>query len=153
MLTKSAVIVIPVLMLIAWGLIRIGVRIGAARASRCIVDGFAQALDLKSTAKKLDGTKQCLIVQRPWHSVVGFQDSHQRILRSAAIGDALAQVGLIPIERGIRSRPQRYPASTSSGVSPRGFRQPRRQSPYIMTSGRKAKKARPHWGAGPRWTY
>jgi hypothetical protein len=85
---------IAIFALIAWGLIRIGVRIGAARASRYIVDGFAQALDLKSTAKELDGTNQCLTLQRPWHSVVGFQESHERILRSAAIGEALAKLGL-----------------------------------------------------------
>jgi hypothetical protein len=80
--------------LIAWGLIRIGVRIGAARASRFIVDGFVQALGLKSAAKEMDGTNQCLSVQRPWHSVIGFQESHERIMRSAAIGEALAQVGI-----------------------------------------------------------
>jgi hypothetical protein len=80
--------------LIAWGLIRIGVRIGAARASRYIVGGFAEALGLKSATKKMDETSQCLSIQRPWHSVVDFQESHERIMRSAAIGEALAQVGL-----------------------------------------------------------
>jgi hypothetical protein len=65
----GAVIVIPTL--ISWGLIRIGVWIGAARASRYIVDGFAQALDLKRPRNELDGTNQCLSLQRPWHSVVG----------------------------------------------------------------------------------
>jgi hypothetical protein len=80
--------------LIAWGLIRIGVRVGAARASRYIVGGFAEALGLKSTAKEMEETSRCLSVQRPWLSVVGFQESHERFLRSAAIGEALAQVGL-----------------------------------------------------------
>jgi hypothetical protein len=90
--TTGALVAISAL--IAWGLIRIGVRIGAARASRYIVGGFAEALGLKSTAQEMDETSQCLSVQRPWHSVVDFQESHERIMRSAAIGEALAQVGL-----------------------------------------------------------
>jgi hypothetical protein len=84
---------IAVAAFVAWGLIRIGIRIGGSKASRYIVKGFIWTVGSNSEGIKEVNLR--LKEHRPWYSIRGNgEPNYIWEMRSSAIGEALAKVGL-----------------------------------------------------------
>jgi hypothetical protein len=87
-----AFVVIAVVAFLAWGLIRIGIRIGGSKTARYIVEGFIRDLDLKSDSEEIKEINLSLKDYSPWHSISGNGISdYIREMKSSAIGEGACE--------------------------------------------------------------
>ena len=87
-------ILIAIAALAAWGLLRVGIRIGGSRAAGHIVDGFVRSLDVKTNSEAINKINQRVRNFRHWYSISGSGDADNIVENSEAIGESLAQAGL-----------------------------------------------------------
>jgi hypothetical protein len=91
----TALVVIAVAAFLAWGLIRIGIRIGEAKTSRYLAKVLIQYLALESDSEETKEINQSLIDYGPWYTIGGNrEDNTNREMRLSDIGVALARAGL-----------------------------------------------------------
>jgi hypothetical protein len=82
-----AFVVIAVVAFLAWGLIRIGIRIGEAKTSRYLAEALIRYLGLKSDSEEIKEINQSLKDYGPWYIIGGNrEDNTDREMRLSDIG-------------------------------------------------------------------